>query len=122
MSDFEQQINAILSNPQMMAQIQQLASSMQGSQDPSCEDTEPGNPPVEECPQDPPAADMLKIAMAFSGKTAMDKKQQALLSAMKPYLSKEKVQKLQSAMEAAHLAELATQLISGNFPGGISNV
>lgn len=116
MNDFEQQINAVLNNPEMMAKVQEIAASMQAASAP--------NP--EKAPESPPEGgnsmpfppEMLKMAMEMAGQSGLDKRQQALLSAMKPYLSPEKCEKLRSAMEAAHMAQLATMLLGGEFPGG----
>lgn len=114
MNEMEQQLSAILSNPEMMAKVQQLAASMQSPAPPAQEAS-----PPQSAMQIPP--EMLHMAMEMMGSSRMDKRQQTLLSAMKPYMSQEKASRLQSAMEAAHLAQLARTLLGGGFPGG-SNV
>lgn len=117
MNQLQDQLNAILNDPDMMKQVQQLAQSMQPSaaQKEKAPQENDGNAQAGS-PQIP--TDMLKFAMELAGQSGMDKHQQALLAAMKPYLGVEKANRLKSAMEAAHLAQLASMFIGGGFPGG----
>ena len=102
MEGMEEKLGAILGNPQMMQQIMALAQSM-GSQSP------PPEPPKQEGP-DP--AMMQKMMAAFQG-SAVDPHQQALLSALNPYLTRDRISRLERAMRAAKLAGLATAFLGG---------
>ena len=103
MEGMEEKLGAILGNPQMMQQIMALAQSM-GSQSPP-----PELPPKQEGP-DP--AMMQKMMAAFQG-SAVDTHQQALLSALNPYLTRDRISRLERAMRAAKLAGLATAFLGG---------
>lgn len=109
MEGIEDKIGNILNNPQMMQQIMAMAQSLGQSQDP------PKQEPVQEQPQLPdinPAA--LQQIISLAGKTGIDRNQKALLSALRPYLTNQRLSKLEKAMRAAKLAGLAsTALNSG---------
>ena len=103
----EDQLGAILGNPQVMAQIQQLAQSL-------------GQPEAEKGPQEAPPPpkgpsggdmEMLKAFTGFAREAAIDKNQQALLKALGPYISSERCRKLEKAMRAAKLAQLSSGLL-----------
>lgn len=108
MSQPEDQLGAILGNPQMMAQIQSLAQSL-------------GQPPAEAAPPPPPKGpeagdmEMLKAFTGFARGAAIDKDQQALLKALRPYISQERCQKLEKAMRAAKLAQQTSGLMESGF-------
>ena len=105
MSEMEEKLNSVLNNPQMMQQIMEMAQSMNSS-----------TPKKEETPQkndSPPEIDlgMLKKLSGFAGQSSIDKNQQSLLKALGPYLSRERITKLEKAMRAAKMARLATSLM-----------
>ena len=99
----EDQLEAILGNPQVMAQIQKLAQSL----------GQPENAAPAEPPKGPAAGDMemLKTFTGLARGAAIDKNQQALLKALGPYISRERQQKLEKAMRAAKLAQLSSGLL-----------
>ena len=101
MEGMEEKLGAILGNPQMMQQIMALAQSM-GSQSPE--------PPPK---QDGPDAAMMQKMMAAFQCSAVDAHQQALLSALDPYLTRDRISRLERAMRAAKLAGLATAFLGG---------
>ena len=103
MEGMEEKLGAILGNPQMMQQIMALAQSM-GSQSPAPEPS-----PKQEGP-DP--AMMQKMMAAFQS-SGVDTHQQALLSALNPYLTRDRISRLERAMRAAKLAGLATAFLGG---------
>lgn len=99
MDNMESQLSAILGNPQMMEQIMSIAQNFQ---------TEPP-------PQPPPTDSLPEIDFAtvqkltsLIGKTGIDSHQSALLHALGPYLSSQRIQKLEKAMRAAKLAGMAS--------------
>lgn len=118
MDNMEDTLGAILSNPQMMEKIMGLAQSLGQS-----------NPPTEPQPQKPttppkhpsspldgidPA--MISKLAAMAGLSGVDTNQKALLQALTPYVSRNRVAKLENAMRAAKLARLASGFLQS---GGI---
>ena len=111
MSEIEDQLGAILGNPKMMADIMALAQSM-GHEAPQKGPEKPPGPP----PPPPPGGDgmdmaMVKALMGFARGACIDKDQQALLKALCPFVSQEKLQKLEKAMRAAKIAQQASGLL-----------
>ena len=123
MDEMESKLNSILGNPQMMQQIMAMAQAMQ--QDAPQQEEKKPEPPQQK-PQAAPAmsampsmqdAAMLQRIAGIARQSGVDKNQQALLKALSPYLSRERITKLERAMRAAKIAGFAsTALGSGNFP------
>lgn len=106
MSEMEQKLGAILGNPQMMQQIMTLAQSM-GQSDPA------PAPPPQEAPSLPSLDPRLLSALSgFLSQGKVDGNQQKLLSALGPYLSSQRIRKLEKAMGAAKLARAASGFLS----------
>ena len=105
MSEMEEKLNALLSNPQLMQQIASMAQAM-GSQAPQ--------QPPEQTPSAMPALDprLLQTVAQTMGQTGIDSNQKALLHALSPYLSTNRVQKLERAMQAARLAGAASAFLN----------
>ena len=114
MDDMQDQMNAILSDPEMMQKIMSMAQSLS---QPS-----PENPP--ESPAEPlPEIDlgMVKKLSGLAGQSNIDKDQRSLLKALSPYLSRERITKLEKAMRAAKMASMASVLLNQSgihFPSG----
>ena len=111
MEDMTTHMNAILNNPEMMQKIMSLAqnldtSSGQEQKDPPRQDTAGALPDFD-------ISAIQKLA-GFAGKTNIDNNQRSLLKALIPYLSKERINKLERAMRAAKLASMATVLFGSN--------
>ncbi len=117
LDQMEDKLGAILGNPQLMQQIMNMAQSL-GQSAPSA----PAPPKPEPVPQAPPTMPdidpaMIGKLMSIAGKSSIDRNQKALLQALQPYLSKERLQKLEKAMRAARLAgAVSTILPSGAIP------
>ena len=105
MSEMEEKLNALLSNPQLMQQIASMAQAM-GSQAP--------RQPPEQTPSAMPALDprLLQTVAQTMGQTGIDSNQKSLLHALTPYLSSNRVQKLERAMQAARLAGAASAFLN----------
>lgn len=100
MEDLESKLGAVLNNPEMMQKIMSLAQNL--------------NQPQEPVKNDPPAASLpeldLSMVQRLSGLAKqgnIDKNQQSLLRALRPYLSRQRLQKLERAMRAAKMASMA---------------
>lgn len=126
MSEWEDQINSILSDPEQMSRITELANSLLsggGSAGAAAEADAAGSMP-----------DLSRLAESFRGGGSADSallgrlgrllhsaradngREQALLEAMKPYLSEKRRSKMDRAMRLAHMAKLA-QLAMGELGG-----
>ncbi len=110
MEGMENKIQDILNNPNMMQQIMSMAQSFQ-------------SPPQEEAPPPPPSpfpdidmATIQRIA-GFASRSNIDKNQRNLLSALSPYLSQFRISKLEKAMRAAKMANMASTFFSQSNPG-----
>lgn len=111
MSELEEKFNAVLSNPQMMQQIMSIAQSMGNN---SAQNNEAEQPQGSLLGDINPA--MLQKLSSFASQTSIDQNQRTLLKALGPYLSRERIGKLEKAMRAASLARVASGLIgSGVF-------
>jgi len=108
MESLEDKLGAVLNNPQMMQQIMSMAQTLGASQ-PSSEEHPAQAPSI---PDINPAA--MQQIMALASQTGIDGNQKAVLRALQPYLTAQRLQKLEKAMRAAKLAGLAsTALGSG---------
>jgi len=109
MSEMEEKLGAILSNPQMMQQIMALAQSMGQSQP----EQKKASPPKNDAPSLPELdLGMLQKIGNLTRQSSMDQNQQTLLRALSPYLSRERVNKLEKAMRAAKMARAASMFIN----------
>ena len=108
MSEMEEKLSSVLSNPQMMQQIMSMAQSLG--------QTAPSDPaPSQEIPQ--PDMAMIQKLSGLAGQSRIDPNQQALLQALNPYLSRSRVHKLEKAMRAVKMARLASGFLN---QGGLS--
>lgn len=111
MSELEEKLNTLLSNPQLMQQIASMAQSMNTTNAP-----EPST-----AQEHPPELDinMIKQLSGMAQKGTIDKNQQSLLKALGPYLSPGRISKLEKAMRAAKMAQFATVFLnSSQFQSG----
>ena len=111
MDELEQKLGAVLNNPQLMQQIMSMAQAM-GSQPPPQKEEKPQSESA--VPAMAPQIDpgMLSKLAGLSRQSGIDREQQALLKALNPYLSKDRISRLERAMRAAKMAKLA-----GSFLG-----
>ena len=109
MDQMEDKLGAILNNPQLMGQIMSMAQSLGQSAPPS----EPASGSA--LPGLDPA--MLAKLGSLAGQGQVDGNQKALLTALHPYLSRRKVEKLEKAMRAAKIARMASSFLG---QGGLS--
>lgn len=115
MDDMATQMNAILNDPEMMQKIMSIANSMSSNSgeersSPPPQDTSAGSFP------DIDFSVMQKLA-GFAGKANIDSNQRSLLKALTPYLSKDRIGRLERAMRAAKLAGMASVLFgNAGFP------
>ena len=124
MSELDDKLNSILSNPAMMQQIMSLAQALNQS---DAQQPPPQQPPAQQpqvtqpqIPQDhfAPTNDrglnpnlLSKIATLMQ-RGSIDKNQEALLRAIRPYLNNQKLEKLERAMHAAKMAGIASEMVN----------
>ncbi len=104
MDGLEDKLNAVLSNPQMMQQLMAMAQSFGAA------NTAPPEPPPQ--PQMPNFD--LGMLQKFSGiaqQSTIDTHQQTLLNALSPYLSGDRIGRLEKAMRAAKMAKFASAFL-----------
>jgi hypothetical protein len=108
--NLEEKLNSVLNNPQMMQQIMTMAQSLgQAPQAPPEEHSIPVNTSI-------PGIDIATL-QKISGllqNSVIDGNEQALLSALTPYLSHEKVSRLERAMRAARMAKQVSSILGTN--------
>ncbi|MBR3474176.1 MAG: hypothetical protein IKH34_03810 [Oscillospiraceae bacterium] len=109
MSELEDRLNSILSDPEQMARIQGLAQSLMGEGGAA-----PASPSGAAGEAD---SALLGKLGALLGQQGGDAEKRALLEAMKPYLSEKRRSKLDRAMRLARLAR-AARLAMGELGNG----
>lgn len=116
MDEIEAKLGSILGNPDMMAQIISMAQKMGGSPDhtPTAPPEPVSVPSISGLPEGLDMSMIAKIA-GIAGSTGVDKNQQTLLLALKPYLSTDRISKLEKAMRAAKLAGVTTSLLGSGI-------
>ena len=119
---FEDKLNQILSDPDSMAKIMNLAQSLGG---PAAAPNGPPDPPPKPPPPPPDDAFVKGILRLMQQAQHTDKRQEALLCALKPYLAPERQAKIDEALRIAKLSQLAGFALKnyGGFSGkGEKNV
>ena len=104
MDDLQTRMGAILNDPEMMKKISAMAQSLSAGQD-----TQPPpqpQPQTQVLPNIDPA--FLQKLAGIAGQTGIDNNQKTLLHALNPYLSNERIHKLERAMRAASMARMAS--------------
>lgn len=102
MAELEDKLGAVLNNPQLMQQIMSMAQSLgqQSSPPPSPEPQMSGFDPA-----------LLQKVAEIASAAGGDDQQRALLCALGPYLSRDRISRLEKAMQAAHLAKAASAFL-----------
>lgn len=118
MEGMDEKLGAILENPQIMQQIMQLAQQVNSAKAPQSW----APPKKQESPQKVSLPDldsgggldpaMLAKLAGIAGQSNIDSNQKALLRALGPYLSRERVAKLEKAMRAAKIASMASAFLN----------
>ncbi|WP_300637390.1 hypothetical protein [uncultured Oscillibacter sp.] len=140
MAEFDDKLNSILSNPDAMSQIMQLAQSLGGggTQEPPPASPPPGQPPSPPwgAPQVPPPSppqggggDLLSSLMGGGGLDPgllarlmpliqelggqRESNARNLLYALRPYLRSDRQEKVERALQLARLFHLGKKFLSG---------
>lgn len=118
MEDMEQKLNSILGDPKMMAQIMSMAQAL-GQSSPQPQES-PGKsepPPAQASGLGGLDMEAVQRIASIAQQSGIDRNQQSLLRALNPYLSAERLRKLERAMRAAKIAGLAGSFLGGS--GGL---
>lgn len=108
MENIEEKLGTILNDPKMMQQIMSLAQSLGNTaQKPAQE------PPQHRPPEPGPDLSVLQKISGLAGSGSIDNDQKQLLQALSPYLSSDRVSKLENAMRAAKIAKVASAFLAG---------
>ena len=120
MAEFDEQLNNILSNPNAMSQIMQLAPSRSGGQE------RPTAPPPPQAKQSSPPDLLSSLTGGIDPKlmarllpliqelgSQQDSNARALLYALRPYLKEERQEKVERALQLARLFHLGKKFLAG---------
>ena len=120
MAEFDEQLNNILSNPNAMSQIMQLAQSLSGGQE------RPTAPPPPQAKQSSPPDLLSSLTGGIDPKlmarllpliqelgSQQDSNARALLYALRPYLKEERQEKVERALQLARLFHLGKKFLVG---------
>lgn len=99
MDDIEEKLQSLLGDPNMMQKIMNVAQSFTQSQ----EQPQEALPDID--------LGLIQKVTGLAQQGTIDKNQQALLHALHPYLSRDRLNKLEKAMRAAKMARIATSLL-----------
>ena len=109
MDDLQEKLNGILADPNAMGQIMNLARSMGLTGDTPEKQNDSPEPPL--APVLPFDTATLQTLSGLAGQSEIDAHQKTLLKALQPYLSSQRLTKLEKAMRAAKIAALASQFL-----------
>ena len=136
MAEFDEKLNSLLSNPEAMAQIMQMAQSLSGGQAQQ-PPQQPLQQPVRPAPPPPPArapppsgGDLLSSLSGLTGGidptmltkllpliqelgSQNDSNARQLLYALRPYLKPERQEKIERALQLARLFHLGKKFLAG---------
>ena len=139
MAEFDDKLNSLLSNPEAMAQIMQMAQSLSGGQAQQPVQQVPQAPPQQPSPPPPPppvpqaaspGGNPLAALSGLTGgmDTAMltkllpliqelgsqnDSNARQLLYALRPYLKPDRQEKIERALQLARLFHLGKKFLAG---------
>ena len=99
MEDLEGKLGAVLNNPEMMQKIMSFAQSFNQPEGGGKQEGPSGRFDI-----DP---SMIQRIAGLTKQSGIDKNQQSLLRALNPYISRQRIQKLERAMRAAKMAGMA---------------
>ena len=136
MAEFDEKLNSLLSNPEAMAQIMQMAQSLSGGQAQQ-PPQQPLQQPVRPAPPPPPAqapppsgGDLLSSLSGLTGGidptmltkllpliqelgSQNDSNARQLLYALRPYLKPDRQEKIERALQLARLFHLGKKFLAG---------
>ena len=129
MAEFDDKLNSLLSNPDAMSQIMQLAQSLSGETASAAPPpVQPAPPPAQPAPPSGTFPSGLLSALTGGGDPSLlmkllpliqelgsgqDSPARALLYALRPYLKPERQEKVERALQLARLFHAGRRLLAG---------
>ena len=129
MAEFDDKLNSLLSNPDAMSQIMQLAQSLSGETASAAPPpVQPAHPPAQPAPPSGTSPSGLLSALTGGGDPSLlmkllpliqelgsgqDSPARALLYALRPYLKPERQEKVERALQLARLFHAGRRLLAG---------
>ena len=128
MAEFDDKLNSLLSDPNAMAQIMQLAQSLSGGQEPQAPPSPPPPPRQSPPPAPPPPVGgdllssltggldpkllsrLLPLVQELGGQ--QDSNARQLLYALRPYLKPDRQEKVERALQLARLFHLGKKFLA----------
>lgn len=117
MEDFEAALNSLLSDPAAMNQIMDLAGKLGGAPSPSPPSPEtaeagegPLPPPASPVPDPGQLAQLTRLLGQLRASRQPDDETAALLTALRPFLRRERQRKLDRAVQLAGLSQTASEV------------
>lgn len=112
MDDMLSRISEILSNPEAAGKLKDIASSMGGNSSQNVENEESSEFPIQESRGafNDSGFDMAKMNSMLSGFGGGNNKNIALLNAIRPYMRKERSDKISSAIKAIQVISILSNL------------
>lgn len=105
MAEFEDKLQSILGNPELMGQIMHMAGAMNQQQQPP----PPPSPPSAGLPFDPGAmAGMMQMLQA----TQLEPRQRNLIQALRGFVPDDRLTRLEKAMQASLIARFASSAMN----------
>lgn len=123
MDELERALRAVLDDPAQLNELRALAGSLGLGQTPAAPESAPVSAPeaqaasVPDAPAPRSEAPRPAAAASFAPRTRGGTPQEALLQALRPFLRKDRQEKIERALQAARLAGLA-RLALGSRSGG----
>ena len=114
MDDIQSQMNTILNNPEMMQKIMAMAQPFNQPQQQQKQETDPPKQPSVGVSLPDIDLSMVQKLSSLAGRSNIDNNQRTLLKALSPYLSRERISKLEKAMRAAKMANMASSLLGAS--------
>ncbi len=109
MAEFEDKLNSILSNPELMGQIMSMAGAMNQQQAPPPPPPPPQPSGFGGMPFDPGAmAGMMQMLKA----TQLEPKQRNLIQALRGFVPDDRLVRLEKAMQASLIARFASKAMN----------
>lgn len=108
MAEFEQALQSLLSDPDAMGQIMALANSLGGQSTPK---EAPEETPPEPSPAPPDLSQLGPLLALLRPAEGPSREAAALTAALRPYLRKDRQEKLDRALRAVELTRTARQAL-----------
>lgn len=118
MSELDEMISGVLSDPEQMAKITKLAQSLMGGDEAAASTAAPAADTTGLDALGLDGETLARIARLMRSGMGQTREEQTLLEAMRPYLSEKRRRKMDRAMKLARLARIARLAIGEAEEGG----